>query len=424
MKNYGLKLGEKKAEDWLTLGASGVVNRPDSIWPLVTYEPQAENFETWGCTVWGSQNQVEMYIKEVFGVELNYWEQFNYNDVGINPPGSDPNLVYESIRKNGLIPQGDKKTPQTLEEFKTPRPPSSTQFNEAEKWAFTLNHWWLSDTSKESIIENLKRCPVALSVTAWNEVDGVYVSGNELNNHWCVAFAPAEYQGRKTIKVFDSYDHSVKILHPDHKIQVAKTIVINPKVTTEEAGIIGNIFSTLAQNGLFASFMDWWKKYVTKTVKPIESSPILPFIEPKPPEPIKVSNREKLKGEVLKWVGWDLSELVDNNLACAETFSRIIQKIYLDFPTLLSTIAIKQHFRIDKRFKATLDLKDWQVILCVTGTGNGKITHGHVGIIGENNLIYSNDSFSGKFSQNYTLQEWIDRYRVKGGFPIYVYDIT
>src|SRR3990167_8244997 len=101
IKNYGLQLGEKKPEDWLTLGASGVVNRPDSTWPLVLYEPQAEKFETWGCTVWGAENQIEIYIKEVYGIEPNYWEQFTYNDVGVNPPGPDPNLVYESIRDHG-----------------------------------------------------------------------------------------------------------------------------------------------------------------------------------------------------------------------------------------------------------------------------------------------------------------------------------
>src|SRR3990167_4449378 len=96
-KQYGLDPSkiQIKPESWKTFGAAGEIHRPDSKWPVVLYEPQAEKYETSGCTIWGSQNQIEIFIKEVFGFEPNYLEQFNYNDVGVNHPGSDPDLICE-----------------------------------------------------------------------------------------------------------------------------------------------------------------------------------------------------------------------------------------------------------------------------------------------------------------------------------------
>ena len=54
----------------------------DAFLPL--YEPQADKYETWGCTVWGSQNMVEIYFKKVFGFEPNYNEIFNYVLAGVD----------------------------------------------------------------------------------------------------------------------------------------------------------------------------------------------------------------------------------------------------------------------------------------------------------------------------------------------------
>ena len=46
-----------------------VVYQPNGDWRsfLPKYEPQAENYETWGCAVWGTQNAIEILFKRVFG---------------------------------------------------------------------------------------------------------------------------------------------------------------------------------------------------------------------------------------------------------------------------------------------------------------------------------------------------------------------
>src|SRR3990167_11304291 len=126
LKNYGFiepKIDKNHyiVGDGRLLGAS--VLNPSGDWEkwLPVYEPQAEKYETWGCTVWGMQNQLETLHKYLYGDEPNYDEQFNYNLANILPPGQDPQITYETGRRNGFI-QGFFSIPQTIEEFRKPRP--------------------------------------------------------------------------------------------------------------------------------------------------------------------------------------------------------------------------------------------------------------------------------------------------------------
>ena len=217
-----------KPEDWIRLGGVGETIRPDGVWPLVEYEAQADLTETCRCTIYGMMSQIEMYIKAVWGFEPNYAERFTASLLGITCPGANPNDAYESARKVGLVEESDLPDATTIEELTLSQKDIDKYMSFARRWLteYSLNHWWLPDTSKSAIIEQLEACPVGVAVTAWYEEDGVYVDRGLPNSHWCVAFAPADYKGRKTVKVFDTYDHSVKILHPDHRISFAKAITV------------------------------------------------------------------------------------------------------------------------------------------------------------------------------------------------------
>lgn len=114
-------------------------------------------------------------------------------------------------------------------------------------------------------------------------------------------------------------------------------------------------------------------------------------------------------------------DFVDDALGCAESVSRVIQAIYPDFPVITGTWTLREHLRQDKRFKATLNMDPGNVIVCPTGSGNGKI-RGHTGVIGKDNRIYSNNSFTGIWEPNYTVDEWINRYVGLGKLKIYVYE--
>lgn len=215
---------------------------------LPVYEPQAEKYETWGCPVWGGQNQLEIMIKFLYGFEPNYYEGYNYNIVGINPPGGNPDDFCESVRKYGLIPQ--RPMPDTYEEFCKPRPVPLEMLQEGQLWLldYEYSHEWIipsnPDKMKELIVSVLPYSVVALSVTAWfQDENGLYVDNGQPNSHWCVCYGYRyDEQGRIILKIFDSYDHSKKELHPDHKVSFAKRIHIEKKTQVAK--------------------LTWWQKFI------------------------------------------------------------------------------------------------------------------------------------------------------------------
>jgi len=297
MKNYGLNIKdiEIKPEDYL-LGSSlplDVVNE-DADWEayLPQYELQAENFETFGCTVWGTLNQTETYHKAVFGTEPNYSERYIYNIVGINPPGSNPSFIYDAIRANGLVDQNVLPMTETLEEFYKPRPMEDKYLEEGRKWLdlYTIQHEWVrpSDPSKmkELIAETLHYSPVALSVTAWTADEaGYYVDNGQPNNHWCMCYGAIKQPNGIYLKIFDSYDHTKKVLHPSHNVSFAKRILLTKKnpLTPERTKTIFQVLLSLIKSGMAWIFPKWLEDY--NTVKPVK-----PLAEPPPELPPVVSD--------------------------------------------------------------------------------------------------------------------------------------
>lgn len=139
---------------------------------------------------------------------------------------------------------------------------------------------------------------------------------------------------------------------------------------------------------------------------------------------VQVTNREKLLEVAKTYVGQDASpfDAADDELGCAESVSTIIRKgIFRDFPIELATWLLLPLLRRDKRFKATLGLTPGNIILSPTGYGNGRI-RGHVGIISDNSMIMSSNSLNGLWEENYTVSEWVARYRTLGELPIYVFE--
>lgn len=109
-------------------------------------------------------------------------------------------------------------------------------------------------------------------------------------------------------------------------------------------------------------------------------------------------------------------------VGCAESASEVIRKVLPDFPIILGTYSLWQFLSKDTRFKKVALPMPGDIIICPTGTGNGKFP-GHVGIFLAGNKIASNTSANGKFEQNYTLESWKKRWEVAGGFPVYYYSL-
>jgi hypothetical protein len=114
-------------------------------------------------------------------------------------------------------------------------------------------------------------------------------------------------------------------------------------------------------------------------------------------------------------------DLVPDTVACAITVSTLKNKTDATFPKVAGTWTLYDvlEHRTDHVRVTTPEPGD--VVISPTGMGNGSLSNGHVGVVGRNGKIMSNDSATGKFESNYDLMSWDARYRQKGGFPVLYY---
>lgn len=234
-KNYGFRPENIVIEsDHYHLGATRSlpteIIRPDRRWsPFVPdYEAQAPIFETDGCTVWGTQNCVEVLDRAIFGDKSNYAERFNYILGDVSPDGGgDPHAVAESIRTQGLVDQLELPMTETLDEFVQPNPMTEWYLAKGRKWLNhkAFGHEWVftggrsREVRTDLIRQALLYSPLGVSVSAWETgPDGTYVDGGRPNNHWVCLL---EETPRGWL-IFDSYDTGFKVLSFDHDIQFCK----------------------------------------------------------------------------------------------------------------------------------------------------------------------------------------------------------
>jgi hypothetical protein len=233
IKNYGFVAPVIESHHYVLGGAvslPGLILQPSRQWDafLPKYEPQfGDGWDTHGCTVWGTQNAIEILEKRLFGHDKDYSERYNYIIIGIRPPGSDPHLVAESIRKVGLVDNGLLPLTKTYEDFVQPSPMTRSILltgmnylkyrNFGHEWVFT------GDMDKQKkinlMMDALQYSPLGVSVSAWfQDTDGIFRDHGQPNGHWCVCYGHTD----KGWKIFDSYDQSTKVYSYDSEISFCK----------------------------------------------------------------------------------------------------------------------------------------------------------------------------------------------------------
>lgn len=117
---------------------------------------------------------------------------------------------------------------------------------------------------------------------------------------------------------------------------------------------------------------------------------------------------------------------VEQSLGCAESVSNVIDNV-IPFKGSPSTAELFNILNNSKQFTRVKNIEPGVIILSPTGLNklfnNPDIPNGHVGIVGFNNDILSNNSATGLFDIHYTIDSWIKRYRVQGGYKIYLFKI-
>lgn len=116
-------------------------------------------------------------------------------------------------------------------------------------------------------------------------------------------------------------------------------------------------------------------------------------------------------------LGKDLSPTQDA-FGCAETACTLLTLAFGDTYKTLSTKEMYDHFLVDTYYARVLVPLAGDIILSPTGYGNGNIANGHVGVVGNNDAILSNNSYDSKLEINYNLKSWKARYGDVGGFPV------
>ena len=192
-----------------------IVLQPTGQWDEFApkYEAQFnEFFDSYGCTIWGSQNGYEFLFKRIEGVEYNFSERFNYILSRIRPPGADPHKVLMDMHNYGVIP--DERLPMTrfVSDFMAPDPMTEPYLKEGREFPYILRHEWViygtTTGWKEKMMEALQYSPLCAGVYAWAEENGIYKRMGS-DTHWTVIFG---YKEGEYWKCFDSYDQSVKHL--------------------------------------------------------------------------------------------------------------------------------------------------------------------------------------------------------------------
>lgn len=122
------------------------------------------------------------------------------------------------------------------------------------------------------------------------------------------------------------------------------------------------------------------------------------------------------------FIGIDASprDVAPDELGCAESVSEIIQEMFPDFEMQTATWILKSQLDKDKRFERVTTAKRGDIIMSPTIGGQ---FIGHTGIFSEPEEIMSNSSYTGTWENNFTLNEWVARYRTLGGLKIYYYRV-
>lgn len=134
-------------------------------------------------------------------------------------------------------------------------------------------------------------------------------------------------------------------------------------------------------------------------------------------------NREKIYGAAMSCLGSDVSpdDKVSDEVDCANTVSIILTKALGSFKEAsISTYTLYRNLSNSEDFERVDSPLEGDIVISPTGYQGygGKLSNGHVGIVGQRTLIMSNTSATGKFENNYTLQSWRDRYVGLGTYPM------
>lgn len=219
--------------------------QPDGQWDKNIPSPESQErcfIETYNCTSFGTLNVFEILFRKMFLLDNNFSDRFLGIKAGTTPPGNDPHIVIESARKSGFIKEQSLPFSDIIKSwseyysYKGGSEITCTKEGLNFLKTYDIGHEWVftGGVSKEVRLslmkEALKYSPLGVSVSAWNESQGLYIDLGQQNNHWTVIYGYDD----KGWKCFDSYEPYLKTISYDHNIEFCKRYSIK-KIATQES---------------------------------------------------------------------------------------------------------------------------------------------------------------------------------------------
>lgn len=134
-------------------------------------------------------------------------------------------------------------------------------------------------------------------------------------------------------------------------------------------------------------------------------------------------NREKLYETAVSCLGIDVTpnDLVPDEVGCSDVVNHIhFMAFGEEIGGGASTYLLYGALKDSEEWTKVDSPLPGDIVISPSGYAGvgGKLSHGHVGIIGNNVMIMSNDSKTGKFLENYTIASWRAYYVDKGKYPM------
>lgn len=187
---------------------------------------------------------------------------------------------------------------------------------------------------------------------------------------------------------------------------------------------------------IFKWILDWFK-INSQDIKPmpiVNTDPVTPIKTPHivqltPPAPMEQPLiTDKIYNEAKACLGEHitLDPSVSSELGCAEAVSFILKKAGIQgLPQngFAGTSQLWLWLRAHGIEINQIDTIPGDIIVSPTGTSSKGAPHGHTGIILRYGIA-SNDSNTGLFRENWSLQNWVDTYTHKLGFQTHIFRLS
>lgn len=383
---------------------SGEVINPDGNWlPFIPkFEHQAPRFETNSCATQATLNAYETLSIFLLGEEKNLSDRMVAKGSGTDPKaGNSPQKVSYFFYKNWSVFEEDypMEGVQTVDEYYKEIPDilySKAQIVRGDGvWGYEA----ITNPTKLKLQDALTKGAVCISVAAWGQDEnGIYYKPATWRDNHYVQLLQIKPNGNYL--VFDSYDPSLKEYRGDAIPAIAYRYTLNEE-----------------QVDYITRAIAWIKEQLAKLV-PVTL-----------PKPVPKNYSEQIYQAAYKAIGKDNTpfDQVPDEVACVHHMSTILRGALKTFPIMDSTKVLFGYLEKSPAWEPLEAPEVGAIIVNVTDTGNGVVAHGHCGIVGKiksedgSPWVMSNDSDTGLWSVNYTVNSWKEHYQKKGGMKTFFY---